>query len=207
MKKILFILLLLPFYLKAQDNQFLLQSDATFKTQDGKDYIVVDCPGKTAKELYDLYLQRTASCGLQPQRETAHHPAKQDLVSNSFDGSSFVINACVDRMAETEGSMSIHMYGKYWACNYTLTLQFKDEKVRINAPKIDVIFFEKEKTLIQSGGKHDEFWKENYTSWCKQFCDFKKDGTPNPKNNCYNSTNNRMNEEIAKLFDDKQEDW
>ena len=207
MKKILFLLMaVFPMMCMAQEILFILQSDGSFKTQEGKDYIVIEHQGKTAQELYALYLTQATTSKLIPQKTTKHAQERVELISNNVEGKTFTVNACVEKMAETAGSISIHMMGKYWACNFVCVLQFKDEKVRIDAPIMKILFFEKEK-VNWTGGLHEDYRLDSFKPWCKQFCDFKKDGMPNLKNDCYNSTNKRMNEEIAKLLIDKQEDW
>lgn len=214
MKKLIYSLLLLfcPLFCFAQDDskgvEFLIQVDASFKTAEGKDFVVVDYPGKTAKELYDLFLAKATTSSYTMQKATKHFKSPHtEIVGNRVEGSSFTIYGCVSKMAETAGSMSIHIYGKYWACNYSFSVMFKDGKVRINAPVMQNLFFEKEKVNL-TGDKHEDFWLDDYKRFCTQFCDFKRNGTPNPKNECYISTNKRMNEEINRLFTEgTNEDW
>lgn len=52
-KSLLLLLDLIPFVFFGQIN-FKLNGNGCFETQDGKDYVVVNCDGNTAHELYDI---------------------------------------------------------------------------------------------------------------------------------------------------------
>lgn len=52
-KSLLLLFALIPFVCFGQIN-FKLNGNGCFETQDGKDYVVVNCDGKAAHELYEI---------------------------------------------------------------------------------------------------------------------------------------------------------
>lgn len=187
----------------AQDSLlFILQSDASFKTEDGKDYIVVEYEGKSQQELFDMFRQRVTSA-YKPFTPSKDESAARPLIDNVIDGKAFTVNSYLSQMAETAGSITIHILGKYWACTYSMNLQFKDGRVRINAPVLYNTYIENTKMNTRIEGGHKDLSK-----WLRDFAGFKKDGRPNPKNEFYISANKRMTEEIKlMLSEQEEEDW
>ena len=102
---------------------FSLKSDGTFLTEDGKSYIIVEFEGKTAKELYDMVKANVLTLYNNPQH-----------VLNEIESKNITVRALSDVLHSTYKLGSA--FTEYRVM-YTLVFQFKDGKIRVNAPEID----------------------------------------------------------------------
>lgn len=139
MKKLILIpLILLSFMMNAQEKLVLTENG--FKTVSGKDYIVIDYPGMSQKALYNLYLSTLTKLYISPRDVLSKVPF------NMINVNGFVKNIC---------SQSFVHYDSH----YTIVFQFKDDKVRINAPIMRGAHGE-----IARSGKYFIYLKTNYVS-------------------------------------------
>lgn len=107
---------------------FRLQPDATYLSEEGKDFIVVDYPGKSAQDLYQQVLGNV----------TLTYNSPKDVVSTQQDK---IIS--VNGLAKDFGYIGTVNGRYYYNMMYVISFQFKDEKVRINAPSISTFYFER----------------------------------------------------------------
>lgn len=103
--------------------KFSLLSDGTFSTKDKKTFIVVEYEGKTAQELYNMIKANVLTSYNNPQN-----------VLNEIEPTNITIRAVSNVLYSTYGFGS--GFTEY-AAKYTLVFQFKDGKIRVNAPEID----------------------------------------------------------------------
>ena len=102
--------------------EFKLQQDGTFKTEDGSPYAVIEFPGKTAEELYNMVKSNAMSYYKNP---------KEVLSEN--ENSIITIRA----IKEAVSSIKVLMIRYAYSAHYNLTFRFKDGKIRCDAPNID----------------------------------------------------------------------
>jgi hypothetical protein len=102
---------------------FSLKSDGTFLTEEGKSYAIVEFEGKTAKDLYDMVKANVLTLYNSPQN-----------VLNEIESKNITVRALSDVLYSTYKLGSA--FTEYRVM-YTLVFQFKDGKIRINAPEID----------------------------------------------------------------------
>lgn len=130
MKKILSFLLLAAIAVGANAQKdstkaiwFSIQKEGYFAADDGKDYIIYHQEGKTAKELYDMVCVNANRIYNMPQR-----------VMSTVEGKSVSIRAY------SNTCMYNYFMGKFFyeVC-YNLLFEFKDGKIKINAPVINSI--------------------------------------------------------------------
>lgn len=104
---------------------FVLQLNGKFLTQDKKDYVVIEYTGKTKQELYNDYLATITKIYFQ-----------------SKDGIDKVDNEIIKVYGLNESAFSINFEKKLlgipaistYQVKYVLQFQFKDGKIRIDAP-------------------------------------------------------------------------
>lgn len=119
MKKVLILLFSLCMSISsfAQEMYFIYQKSLEFKTPDGKDFVVFDCPEKTAAEL-------TAS------------------VKDNFTKIKGFRETLTDDALQTEVTIDLFqrpivtLRGQDWYADITIKMQFKDGRFRIIAPVI-----------------------------------------------------------------------
>ncbi len=102
---------------------FSLKSDGTFTTEDGKSYVVIEFEGKTAQDLYNTVKANVLTLYNSPQD-----------VLNEIEPKNITIRALSDVLHSTYKLGSA--FTEYKAM-YTLVFQFKDGRIRVNAPEID----------------------------------------------------------------------
>lgn len=102
---------------------FSLKPDGTFSTTDDKSYAVVEFDGKTTQELYNMVKANVMTLYNSPQN-----------VLNEIEPTNITIRAMSDVLLSTYKLGST--FTEYRAM-YTLVFQFKDGKIRINAPEVD----------------------------------------------------------------------
>lgn len=106
--------------------QFKLQFNASFKKEGENNYYVVDFARKNAHQLYMDVLSNIASIYRNP-----------DLVTSKVENRSIVINGYADEIAWYKDWQN---YTTTVSLNYRIELQFKDGKIRINAPTLQEIY-------------------------------------------------------------------
>ena len=121
MKKLFLILFIIPLTVNAQSRFFKLTPDG-FQNRENPslDYIVVDCPGKDKVELY-----KRALTFLNKQFVSAQN------VLSPIENETVSINAKKENIA--------NYWKRNYIMNYTISVQFKDEKIRIDMPTINDI--------------------------------------------------------------------
>lgn len=114
--------------------QFKLQFNATFKKDGENNYYVVDFGKKSAHQLYMDVLSNIASMYRNPDR-----------VTSKVEDRSIVINGYADEIAWYNDWQD---YTTSVSFSYRIDLQFKDGKIRVNAPTLQEIY-----TSSASGNK------------------------------------------------------
>lgn len=117
-----FLLFLLCLCANAQNLNFGVQSDGSFKTPDGKSYIIIDCPGYTQEQLFYSFLVTIQ-----------HKCVTSELQFSTVD------NKCINVYSyesyfENYGTWTGGFTGYLY---YKFMFQFKDGKVRIEDPIVD----------------------------------------------------------------------
>jgi len=102
---------------------FSLKSDGTFVSDEGNNYIIVEYEGKTQQELFNLVKANVLTLYNNPQR-----------VLNEIEPSNITIRATSDVL--WSGMRLVGGFQEYRA-KYNYVFQFKDGKIRVNAPLID----------------------------------------------------------------------
>ena len=102
---------------------FSLSSDGKFSTKEKNKFTVVEYEGKTAQELYNMVKAKVLTSYNSPQN-----------VLNEIEPTNITIRAVSNVLHSTFGFGS--GFTEY-AAKYTLVFQFKDGKIRVNAPEID----------------------------------------------------------------------
>ena len=117
MKKILLFLFLFPIITRAQDLQFVLTPAGLKSASDTtKDYLVLEIPGKTKADLYTrmlLYLNKV-------------YVSPKDVISK-------VENESITITGYASGVVQRNYYHVF-DINYTVNCEFRDGKIRLNAP-------------------------------------------------------------------------
>lgn len=103
-----------PTFAKAN---FLFSKDATYYTEDGKNYIVYDAKGYTQKELYNKVLLGVSKLFRNP-----------DKVITKFENEFITINGY--------NSDCVKYSNLWFSYTYSVKIQFKDDKIRIDTPLI-----------------------------------------------------------------------
>ena len=132
MKKFLFSLLLAVIAVGASAQKdstnliwFEIQKGGFFATEDGKDFIVYKQEGKTAKELFDMVCVNVGKIYQSPQN-----------VMSTVEGKSVSIRAI------SQSCLYRKLLGMkdYYTVHYNLFFEFKDGRIKINAPVINSIY-------------------------------------------------------------------
>ncbi len=87
------------------------------RTNSGKDYIILNYPGMSQETLYKLYLSNLSAIYISPK------DAISSIPNSMINITGFAMNIC------SQGFVNYDAY-------YTVVFQFKDGKVRINAPEM-----------------------------------------------------------------------
>lgn len=103
--------------------KFSLKPDGTFQTSDGKSFAVIEYEGKTAQDLYNMVKANVLTLYNEPQN-----------VLNEIEPTNITIRALSDVLYSTYklGAAFVE-----YRAMYNLVFQFKDGKIRIDAPSID----------------------------------------------------------------------
>lgn len=126
-KSLLLLLALMPLVCFGQNN-FKLNGSGCFETQDGKDYVVLPCDGKTAHELYDIVRINVGKTYNSPK-----------MVMSVVEDKSIAISAYVQDII-IEGNFVAKVS---YECDYNLQFDFKDGKIRVGAPKLGEMVWKK----------------------------------------------------------------
>lgn len=106
---------------KGQAINFKADSTGVFKTLDNKNFIVISESGKSAKQLYDEVMYGILT----------KYNSPKEIIQYSIDGNYIVINDVANMLAETWTDTRI-----WYDFTYRLGFQFKDGKIRVEAPSI-----------------------------------------------------------------------
>ncbi|MBD5216683.1 MAG: hypothetical protein HDS78_09275 [Bacteroidales bacterium] len=147
MKKLLaFILMLLPMIMNAQDlANFILTSDGTYQTEDGKDFVVIPFEGKTAQQIYKELASNVGS--------TFNDPSK---VMSGVENVSIKIRAFSNDLIR----ISMLGLGQSLGGYYQLEFRIKDGRVRVSAPIIEETLWIKEPTARKFSKEVKGYFKE-----------------------------------------------
>lgn len=159
MKKTI-IFLLISFFSTSVFSQFKLTIDGFF-TEDDKEYLVLNYPEKSAEEMYNQTLMFIHSVYKIP-----------DAVINEVKNEMITVSG-FKKDAVGTGKV-LGSYLAVWDLQYTISFQFKDDRVRINAPNFECTGNSdgKETRLVLHG-------KNSIVTPTRSL--FKKDGKPNMK--------------------------
>jgi len=149
MKKLLYILLLFsPILALAQSKgEFILTPNGFVNKDDvSLNYVLIDYPGESQTDLYKKTLKYLNTQFTSPKDALS-------LVENE----SITINT-IDNRVPVQG------YAGLFTVNYTLTIEFKDNKLRILAPSINQIYGYPVRDVITIGVTGDRFNKTIYNS-------------------------------------------
>ena len=182
---LLILLLSLSFSLNSQTVNFGIQSDGTFKNViDGKTFVVIERDGKSQSELYSEILIAI----------TRLYNSPKDVISkveNEVISVNGISEDCVTQ------NLSMGMKNIY-SIQYILQFQFKDGKIRVEAPVVSRFF------------THNNPDVKPFSGWLNVQNIFKK-GMPNPKKqNTIDDFNNTFNDIINNIISNKvsnDEDW
>lgn len=125
-------------------SKFHIQKDGTFLADDGKDYQVVDFKDKSAKDLYSMVKENIMSVFKSP---------KTVISENEY--TSITINAVFENLYFRH-FMGVNFV---YSGNVTIHFAFKDGKIRIDAPSINVLY-----TNDNVDCSYANFMKECYNS-------------------------------------------
>ncbi len=138
MKKLFFFFCLLcsTILVNAQNKViFKMQSDASLKSEDGKDYIVVPFAGKSSQELFSMVNINV----------TTQYVSAKNVLS-SVENEVISINGVGEGKIEKEKKTNAHFKQRQpvspentsysFTFQYVLNFRFKDGKIRIDAPVI-----------------------------------------------------------------------
>lgn len=98
---------------------FEFQKDGSFSSGDGKPFVVYEAPGKSQRDLYQSMMIGIA--------KLFNHP---DKVISSVEPSLITVNSI------TSPCIPYGNQGKLKEVTYSMQIQFKDGKIRIDAPNI-----------------------------------------------------------------------
>ena len=133
MKKALFIcgfLMLVMSSFSQKEVEFFLQSNGSFLTADSSDYVVVPFEGKTASELYSMVKANAMSLYRDPK----------EVMS---EDENVAIKIC-----ELKNIDENLYYDYYGDCSFLF--QFKDGKIKVDAPSVSNQVYDKESKSYKS---------------------------------------------------------
>ncbi|MDE5596133.1 MAG: hypothetical protein K2I89_11275, partial [Muribaculaceae bacterium] len=124
MKKLLaIVMMMLPILAWGQDfANFVLMPDGTYRTEDGKDFVVIPFEGKTAHQIYQELASNVGSI--------YNNPSK---VMSSVEDASIKIRAFSNDLIR----ISLLGLGQSLGGYYQLEFRIKDGRVRVSAPIIE----------------------------------------------------------------------
>ena len=105
---------------QAEFNGFTISSDGHYRAADGKDYIIYQFDGKSAKDIYTLICSNVSKVYNSPQS-----------VMSTVENSSVAIHAFADDILYQKSYLGIKFF---YEGTYNLLIEIKDGRVKINAP-------------------------------------------------------------------------
>lgn len=185
--KLLFLIIGLAIYQigLAQNIKFILTNAGTLVNQkDSSDFVVVNFDGKSKNEIFEEALKAV----------TMAYNSPKDIISK-VENEMISING-TNPSCTVYRSLGIPIY---FGMDYVIKLQFKDGKMRINAPYISRWFADNAPNITPFSG------------WLKAQSVF-KNGKPNPKkqytiDGIEGSFNNLLNSISASMFNQNKESW
>lgn len=165
---------------------FKLQADGTFiNGSDGKNFVVIPFDGKSQSELYSEMLVAI----------TRLYNSPKDVISK-VEGEIISVNGISQNCVSLKAMMGIKVS---FSIQYILQFQFKDGKIRVDAPVIARFFSDNAPDISPFSG------------WLEAQKVFKK-GEANPKKqNTVDDFNNTLNELINNIISNmggkSEEDW
>ena len=124
MKKALFIcgfLMLVMSSFSQKEVEFFLQSNGSFLTADGSDYVIVPFEGKTSSELYSMVKSNAMSLYRDPK----------EVMS---EDENVAIKICELKNLDWKEGCIYAYYDYYGDCSFLF--QFKDGKIKVDAPSV-----------------------------------------------------------------------
>lgn len=166
----------------AQKSNFQLQSDGTFLLENGKSFFIDVVNSEPQKELYNKVLNNITKLYVSPQN-----------VISKVDNEMISVNGIAENCVSLKGMMGIKVL---FSIQYNLQFQFKDGKIRVDAPTITRLFTENAPDI------------KPFSGWLKAQNVFKKD-KPNPKKQpTIDNFNNTLNTLINTILDfSKSDEW
>ena len=105
---------------QAEFNGFTISADGHYRSADGKDYIIYQFDGKSAKDIYTLICSNVSKVYNSPQS-----------VMSTVENSSVAIHAFADDILYQKSYLGIKFF---YEGTYNLLIEIKDGRVKINAP-------------------------------------------------------------------------
>ena len=171
----------------AQDTiDFRLQYDGSYLNHDDKkNYVVIPFEGKTKEDLYSKTLIAL----------TKMYNSPKDVISK-VDGEVISVNGIIKDCVILRGIMGSK---SFYSIQYVLQFQFKDAKVRVDAPVITRIFSNDKPTYISP-----QIWLEEN----KVFKNGKQNYLRQEAINGFNKPlNNLINNILSNMGNTKKDDW
>lgn len=199
MKRLFFTLALICASLGAvaqtdQTVSFELQPDGTFKTAEGKDFVILNFNDKKAPELYQMFLA-AAFKGFQTEHRT----------TSQVENVAFAVEGITDTLS-LRGAGTVVMQHAF-----QIMFHFKDERVKVDAPVLTKAY-----ACMMVFGRCDKFYEQDSTfkEWVQNGSAFLKfkDGVPSKEKFMRNwiVINKKTNELIncvLRQLQSASEDW
>ena len=116
---------------KQNIQEFKLQITGQFLTTEGKDFYVIDCGGKAQNDLYNDFLVAITKLYVSPK--TVIDKVENRIITiKGFESPAFSVNTEKKALDGTPIKSS-------YAVRYTLQFQFKEGRIRVDAPVINAI--------------------------------------------------------------------
>lgn len=167
----------------SQTVDFQLQADGTFKNnEEPKDYTVIEYEGKSREDLYSEIL-----IGV-----TRLYNSPKDVISK-VENEIISVNGISTNCVTLKGMMGVRVN---FSIQYVIQFQFKEGKIRVDAPVISRLFTDDTPDI------------KPFSGWLKVQNVFKK-GKPNKQEtiNDFNNTLNGLINNILKGKTTTDEDW
>lgn len=103
-----------------------MQPDASFLTEEGKDFVVIQQEGKSAQELYNQVLQAV----------TLQYNSAKDVISK-VENSVISVNGIANNVSILSAMFGVKVF---FSIQYVIQFQFKDGRIRVDAPRIARLF-------------------------------------------------------------------
>lgn len=219
-----FILLLSLFcstILAVAQNQvnFKMQADASFKTEDGKSFIIIPFEGKTAQELYTIVKKNVTTTyfsaknvlnTVENEMISVNGITSQGVIPYEIMSRTHSVRTPVSNGKESKSNLSNEDNNNciYYPIQYILTFRFKDGKIRIDAPEVLRLFPAETTSVRHLFSNNHKTETENIKDWLIKEGIFTKKGIPNPDRTItITGFENFLNKHCADLMSTQNEDW